>query len=201
MRVVINEANFRKKCAPAVGRALIKYLSPKINRAVKSSNTTLLETFLNHAITQEILAGPMSTNFSNTLGGHGNLFSFLGFEAGSEPVAKVAEFLASCIEVEGVRHVRGTFKVNVSVRMPKKEEIEELSELPWANRSWVYAMETGIAGLGSYLYSTKGFETSRSDKGIQASKTVRSGRFIATEYMSTILNAIPRHLVSSLKAV
>ena len=58
----------------------------------REKKADMLDVFLRHPITQEIQEGPTATNTTRTLDiankDHGNLFSFLGFEAGSDPIGK-----------------------------------------------------------------------------------------------------------------
>ena len=58
------------------GREVRSYVLPIIEEAQRD----LIKDFHNHAITREIKSGPTSSNSSGTLGGYGNLFSFIGFE-------------------------------------------------------------------------------------------------------------------------
>ena len=76
-------------------------IQDEIEKAVKKQfnqekQNTLLE-FDSHDVTQE-LAEPEKGNISNTLGGYGDLFGFIGFEAGSDPVLPVKLALESKIK-------------------------------------------------------------------------------------------------------
>ena len=57
----------------------------------------MIQEFEMHPVTIEIDAGPNASNTSGTLGGYGNLFSFIGFEQGTDPLAKVRSALEKTI--------------------------------------------------------------------------------------------------------
>ena len=66
--------------------------------------------------------------------------------------------------------------------------LEELSPSPWEGRSWIKGVETGITGLGNYLYQRhEGFPTSRSGKAVQKSQQMRTMSFRPIRYMTSIL--------------
>ena len=50
-----------------------------VQRRFNAAHKKLLNEFETHPVTREIEGGPDATNTSGTLGGSGNLFSFLGF--------------------------------------------------------------------------------------------------------------------------
>ena len=49
--------------------------------------------FLGHPITKELLAGPDVPNTSGTLNGISNLFAFIGFDRGTQPILPIIELL------------------------------------------------------------------------------------------------------------
>ena len=58
----------------------IKYtkgLKSAVRRKVEDEQKKLLEEFERHPVTVEISGGTSATNISGTLGGHGNLFSYI----------------------------------------------------------------------------------------------------------------------------
>ena len=64
------------------------------NRFQKNKNLLLSE-FNNHKITVELRNGPAASNISDTLGGNGNLFSFLGFFQTKNPTIQLEDLLSS----------------------------------------------------------------------------------------------------------
>jgi len=53
----------------------------------------MISEFLNHPITVEIKTGPYAENISGTLNGYGNLFSFIGFSDGDDPINPIEGLL------------------------------------------------------------------------------------------------------------
>jgi hypothetical protein len=153
----------------------------------------LLSDFDNHSVTREIKAGPRATNSSGTLGGHGNLFSFIGFDSGYDPISPVRDLL-----VQETRLLKSP-KVNTrgddivfefGVRYPTKDRLASVSPMPWEPGSWLLKIEKGISGVGHYIYKSflEGV-ASRSGTGVQSKKKINSGMmYRRTSYISLILN-------------
>ena len=115
--------------------------NPKIfERSLKGTNGELLvkrienlkkemiREFLAHKITAEILAGPESTNTSGTLGGYGNLFSFIGFSKSDRPIEPIIRILEqTSYRLSGMTQ-RGTMKLTIT--LPSPQDIFEVTPLP-----------------------------------------------------------------------
>jgi len=176
-------------------------LRKNILKKVENSKTALIKEFNLHPVTREIERGVSSQNVSGTLGGYGNLFTFIGFPFGSTPIHTVREMLRR-IKVGRAR--KSTFtqkgvKTEVEIDIPSKEAITAATPMPWEQgRSWLYGIETGISGFGSYMY--KKWRTSRSGHGVQAkthrqqSKKIRGGGFKNTTYFSSMLLAFTKRI-------
>lgn len=144
----------------------------------------MIEEFLNHPISQEISNGPQASNSSNSLGGYGNLFSFIGFEDGDEPIKPILEKLQATNFKYSGDVASG---VKFSILLPTAKEIFEVTPMPWASgRSWAQGIETGISGLGFYLNLKS--KNSRSGAGIQTSVKASSKRFKNQQYISSLIN-------------
>jgi hypothetical protein len=147
----------------------------------------MIKEFINHAVTKEIKEGPEAQNLSNTLGGYGNLFSYIGFNEGEDPIEPIlVEFEKSTIVFS--RLIDGGAVWNIYI--PAKEDIWEVSPMPWAEgRSWAKGIETGISGLGEYFYSLRGgLQNSRSETAVQVKSKLRGkSRFKNVKYISEIL--------------
>jgi len=153
-----------------------------------------LQEFLNHPITQEIKGGIDATNTSGTLAGITNLYSFIGFDEGSDPIKPIEDLL----EKSNYRIVFNNKALDSSVifDIPTAVQIFEITPMPWAvGRSWARGIETGISGLGYYL---KKIKNSRSGFGIQSSTNqVRPGTvFKNTKYISDLINKFSKDLKS-----
>ena len=142
--------------------------------------------FMEHPVTQEILAGPnIDDNPSGLMGGRGNLFSFFGFDEGENPIADVSLYLQSQFDLSrsSYRTKQWTFKV----RMPDKEKVAEYVVgkygATYTSESWIDGVEKGYSGLNYYLrFSGKG----RSSGGIQVKGVVNEVTFTTTKYMSEL---------------
>jgi len=146
---------------------------------------TLLDKFDNHAVTREIKGGINASNISNTLGGKGNLFSFIGFESNDSPTEPIRDLLESKTRLTNIS-VRRDGSLNTFVLYPKKAEIFLVTPMPWARgRSWAEGIEKGISGLGYYLNKTTTY--SRSGKGLQSKNSVRTLTFSTTPYIGELI--------------
>lgn len=198
----INGASILKKLDKPVKAEIKRKYLPKIQRVAAAANKKLLREFLEHEITREISMGPDAPNISGTLSGYGNLFSFIGFESGDDPIGPIVDYLSDSIKIRAIIETGKKFNVIFRISLPSKEEIEQISELPWADRSWVFAMEQGLSGLGQYLHDTYGFESSRSETGIQIRGNIEDrGTFKNQAYMSEMLRNIAKYIVTSIRTV
>lgn len=126
-------ANFPREVEKKIAKDSGQFLKAEFEKTVIKNFETIknqmIKEFLNHPVTKEILAGPAAENISETLGGNGNLFSYIGFEEGSEPIEKVLEeFRKTSIRFNGLIE-NGA---NWLIFMPAKEDIWEASPMPWA---------------------------------------------------------------------
>lgn len=181
-----------KNVQKAINKQSGKLLKNDFERIVRirfeKIKTQMIKEFLNHPVTNEIKTGPQAQNISNTLGGYGNLFSYIGFYDGEDPIAPLlAEFEKSTIVFS--RLVDGGVVWNIYI--PAKEDMWEVSPMPWAEgRSWAKGIETGISGLGEYFYTLRGgLQNSRSETAIQVKSKLRGkSRFKNVKYITGILN-------------
>jgi hypothetical protein len=194
MTVNINLGLLRRKIKPVAQNFLVKEARQKLGKITRDLNRELVKEFLSNPITVEIENGPNSDNLSQTLKGYGNLFSFIGFEANSDPIRPILDILSNSIKVSSIVRSPSEIAIEISVTLPTKEEIAAVSPLPWAEKSWVFAIESGLSGLGSYLQTDRGFESSRSGTGIQLNKKIRGGSFVRKKYMSAILKDVAKKL-------
>jgi hypothetical protein len=158
----------------------------RILLAFNNVKRQMISEFANHPISQEILIGPDAPNLSGTLNGYGNLFSYIGFYAGDKPLEPIIDLLEKT-RINFSRLIDDGAVWNIF--MPAKEDIWDVTPMPWApGRSWAKGIETGISGVGYYLYLEKDIPQSRSEAAIQLKNKVRSkGRFKNTKYISQIL--------------
>jgi len=173
------------------GREVRSYVVPIIEKAQQD----LIKDFYNHSITREIKSGPTASNSSGTLGGYGNLFSFIGFERGANPIQVIESILRERINVQVRAAGSGKFRITIS-NQPDAKDIFQSTPLPWAEGggSWVEGMEKGISNLGSYLYKRNGLRGyskgsfNRTGTGIQLAKELRASSFRTQPYITKLIN-------------
>ena len=157
-------------------------IQDEIEKAVKKQfneekQNTLLE-FDSHDVTQE-LAEPEKGNISNTLGGYGDLFGFIGFEAGSDPVLPVKLALESKIKFKSTnlsiiypRNEKGQFatgkrtkNIKIIFEVPDLNDFDKAAKFQGWNggRNWVKGIERGISGVPYFADYPRG----RSERGLQ----------------------------------
>ena len=155
----------------------------KAEEKVSEEKGILIDKFDNHEVTKEIAAGPKASNISGTLGGYGNLFSFIGFEAESDPISPVRELLNQ-IQVKNIKFNGKNYFA--TVKYPSQKEIANASPLPFEQgKSWVIGIEKGISGFSQYIYTR--FLGGRSKQGIQTDKAKGVGIFRKKDYLNSLL--------------
>lgn len=178
-RKVSNLRAFKKQALAAANQ---KFIREKKN---------LIREFEAHPVTRELRGGPNASNTSRTLpGGYGNLFSFIGFEAGTDPVDIVRDALdRTRMDKNSKKEVRNnkvTFKYVIDY--PTLAELKQVTRMPWeAGLSWLDRIEKGISGFGYYM-SVKNRRFSRSGTGLQMDQRIRDGRYSPVSYYSRLIN-------------
>jgi len=143
-----------------------------------------LSNFDSHPVTMEIKGGTSATNISKTLGGIGNLFTYIGFAEGSDPIKNLRDLL----KFYNIQYHNRKNYISIQIEVPTKEEVFIATPMPWATgRSWARGIERGISGLGQYLVKSKRMGRSRSGYAIETQAPIRGGRFSNTSYISSLL--------------
>ena len=168
-----------------------KEIKRVIDQEFNKIKNEFINEFMNHPITQEIQGGISAANLSNTLGGITNLYSFIGFDEGTDPIKPIEELLKK----SNYRILFNNRSVEATVifDIPTAAQIFEITPMPWASgRSWARGIETGISGLGYYIKKAK---NSRSGLGVQSNQQVRSGvMFRNSKYISDLINRFNKEL-------
>ena len=178
---------------PADVRAALKRKAPKMMRRglerearkkFKEIKAEMVKEFLASPITQEIMAGPSAANISGTLGGVSNLFAFIGFDQGEQPIAPILTLLEN-VTLQYDKEIKNKgLGINFRANLPLPEDVFAVTPLPWAaGRSWAEGIERGLSGLGYLLRKKKG----RSGAAVQSGVKVRAGRFQNSPYISAFL--------------
>ena len=179
--------------SPEVAMAVDK----TFRRRVGGLKGAALADFDRHPVTRELKQGPDSNNTSNTLGGSGNLFSFIGFYSSDNPTEPVREMLKTYLNIIGRqtarRSNRGVMSYRYSINIPTLSTFDIVSKMPWeSGNSWVKGIETGISGFSNYMYLNYGdgkiADRSRSGKAVQSKNKINIGVFKPTAYISEILD-------------
>jgi hypothetical protein len=152
--------------------------------------------FENHEVTKEIKAGPSASNTSKTLGGYGNLFSFLGFAETDDPTQTVSEILENEIRYDAGKG-RTTSKgvsIRFTVYFPTMKDIYAETPMEWTSRSWVEGVENGSVDGFQYYLSRLNMPNSRSGGGVQIDNKLRSSKVRRTAYVSNILEKFKKRM-------
>lgn len=172
-------------------RTVKKMVRDIVEKEVEKEKILFRADFESHPVTQELEGGENASNSSGTLGGYGNLFSFIGFNRGANPTSPVKSLIQSIKVDRNIQASANGFKVRVNI--PSKEDFAAITPMPWeGGRSWLLDMERGISGLGAYLYGR--FDASRSGNGIQSKSKYSNRTFRAVKYFSQIYNKFIRRL-------
>jgi hypothetical protein len=193
----------------AVGKApgMIQYFAEAARQAADAefeiAKDAMLSYFDEHKVTQELEAG--ETAESKFLP-FGNLFSFLGFDAGSTPTQSLREALEdeTHLRFDYTRYVNprlGIYRYYFPVLVPDRKDIERYTHEDlerWSSESWVYQIEEGISNLNRYLFDRdKIFNNSASGPAIQVKSEVHpNAEFSGTQYISDVLAFLQKTLNS-----
>jgi len=192
-KIKVNRKVLQMHLNKRAGPRLHQIYNQKVRAAIEKAQEEMIREFEEHLITQEIEGGPHASNTSGTLGGVGNLFSFIGFEEQADPISPIRSILRRAIKIKSLPPGHKSLIQKFIITMPSKEAILERSPMPWASgRSWVDGIEKGISGLGQYLSGA--IESSRSGGGVQTKTKLRGGGFSNTSYLSEILNNFERNI-------
>jgi len=173
------------------GTQVRQYILP----ITEEARADLIKDFYNHSITKELQAGPKASNSSGTLGGYGNLFSYIGFDSGDNPTQIIEEIIKQRLNVRVRAIGRGRFRITID-NVVSKEDIFAVTPIPWADgASWAESMEKGMSNLGSFLYKSSGLPESNSGTGLQVSRQLRSTTFKTQPYISKILQDFRKNLI------
>lgn len=157
----------------------------------------LINDFLNHPVTQDIIAGSKdptaNTDISNSLGGVSNLFAFIGFDRGSDPIQPILEVFDKqfALEKRGAPHIAGGLKYSIKTPTPQEVFDVNVTPMPWnKGRSWAQGIELGISGLNQLIRLHADADVkSKSGGAIQSKRNrVRPGKYQNQKYISFLLN-------------
>jgi hypothetical protein len=164
-----------------------------IEKQFRTAHQKLMNDFESHAVTRELRAGSGGSNVSGTLP-EGNLFGFIGFTSGTDPVDAI-EKLLSKTDIIIRRRKMGSFGFvwTYLVTSPSMQDLYGITPLPWANgSSWLRELEgRGIPNLGQYMH--KRINSSRSGAGFQNRNRPEGGR-VRIPYIKQLLQQFELNL-------
>ena len=164
-------------------------IDKKIKKNFEELKNNFIQDFENHPVTQEIEDGPTASNGSGTLNGRGNLFSYIGFQRGTNPIQPVKEFIRNAFKLDRLKSKTTGNKININYKIsyPTDKDLDGITRMPWeGGNSWLIGIEKGISGFGNYI--AKKFEKGRSGEALQSDNKVRTGTFKPVKYMSQIVS-------------
>ena len=89
-KLPIDVQNALKRQAP---KALRRDFEKDITKKFKDLKNEMIKEFLTDPVTIELLEGAAASNISGTLGGISNLFAFIGFNSGEQPISPILNML------------------------------------------------------------------------------------------------------------
>lgn len=161
-----------------------------IKKKLEESKNSFIENFNNHPVTQELEGEESAQNISNTLGGKGNLFTFIGFQKGSNPIEDLRNLIINQFAFKRKKDSKG---IKYTISYPSIERIKKDTPMPWENgKSWVEGIEKGISGLSYYLF--KKSISSRSGGGLQSRNKITSASFKKVKFLSEIIDKFKKDI-------
>jgi hypothetical protein len=186
-KVNMNSIKAKAMNSPKVSSAAKNICKSKFNQAKAS----ILKEFLSDIVTREIKGGANASNSSGVLGGYGNLFSYIGFYDGFDPIAPIEEYISSYPFHAKILSGRGG-SFNIKVKFPSIERIKQLSGMPWEEgNSWVMGIERGISGFSNYMYNAS-LGKGRSGAAIQSKNAPAIANFSTKRYLPSMLEEIKK---------
>ena len=195
--VLINEISIKRKIDEALKASRYEALARNAaNTRFVAARQTLLEEYDEHPVTKEIAEGPEAKG--DILPGPGNLFSFLGFFAGTHPEQDLRKYLRSNINMLPRAEFAPTdrrFKYQFDVTAPTLQELYDATP-PTENfpsTSWLKSIEKGVGSFAEYVYSLTAFKKvkqSKSKTALQIRTKNQGGRedkVLGIKYVSEML--------------
>ena len=206
-KMTINYSIFRKVALDTIAdnSSIARVAFNSINDEFYVIKNNMINEFENHPVTLELKGGPTSDNKSGTIAPEGNLFSFIGFDAGFDPTDPIRDVL-STTEIYFAQEPKYAGKLKLRYAFPVKtptfNDIKKVTPMPqWTNGSWVERIERSIPNIKNFLYYTEkkggqlfNSDYSRSTAGIQI-KGKLGKTFERVLYMSEILQHFNSNLL------
>ena len=186
----INMKSIKKKIG--ISKKTRDIMEASARKRFDEAKKRLMKDFDNHAVTKELIAGPDGGNLSDTLGGYGNLFSYMGFPSGATPTTAVRNFLIQAIKIKRSSN-RGGLNVSYNINVPSLKDFS-FASMPWeTGKNWVEGVEVGVSGFSYYL--ARAAAASRSGTAIQIDGTLRAKTSsVGVKYVSKLVEDLKRRI-------
>lgn len=174
---------------------LQKELEAEITKNFIIEKQKLVNNFENHEISKEVRK-PNRSKGSALLGAYkqGNLFGFIGFDEGADPISPVIEEINRITKIKSIifersinRDVLGRFATGKQKKMRVVIDVPDLNDFKDASKevvstlstfNWVKSIERGtISGYKRFLGWSDKRPRGRSGEGVLAKNNLRSGNF------------------------
>ena len=176
-KITINEKGVAREIRTQLHKSsrLNKEVEKRANIRFEKIKKDFIREFMNHRVTAELNSGA------------GELFYFIGFPPGSDPISPLLNLLEDRVFIR-YRKFNRRGRAQFTINLPTPMEINRLSPMPWATGlSWVKGIETGIPNLGKFL-AVDGRPSSRSGGGIQTKNEIDSYQFTKKPYLFQMLS-------------
>jgi len=180
----INKSILKNEITSAEFKILKKEARIIANQILEDKKKKYISEILEHPVSQELAGGSDANNISNTLNGEGNLYSFIGFDAGDKPIEDLVDIIEKTTKIQPIKSKGDIF--NFQVYTPSLEDLKAYTPMPFeGGNSWLKGIEKGISGFSNYLYGLL-FPISRSGRAIQTKNKIRRASYKPTKYFSVL---------------
>lgn len=167
-------------------KAIQKEIEDLIKSEFETQKAQMIQGFFQDDISREI-KNPDLGNISKTLGGYGDLFGFIGFFAGSDPIQEASDVLLNKTQLKSItiervynRDARGRFtsgrryrNVKISFTAPTLDDFDDASQKvvrDYSSRNWIKGVEKGISGFNRYANYPRG----ESGRGVELRGVIKN---------------------------
>lgn len=174
-------------------KQLINQARLLIEKQFKAIYTKFISDFESHPVTRELRGGSGASNHTGSLS-EGNLFGFIGFNVGTDPISDIENMLRRTdIMIKNRKMGSFGFVWTYIVTSPSLQDLYSATPMPWASgASWLRELEgRGIPNLGQYMY--KRSSSSRSGAGVQNQNRSGGGR-VRVSYVKQLLKEFEENL-------
>ena len=174
-------------------KQLINQTRLLIEKQFKAIHTKFMADFESHPVTRELRGGSGASNHTGSLP-EGNLFGFIGFNVGTDPISDIENMLRRTdIMIKNRKMGSFGFVWTYIVTSPSLQDLYSATPMPWASgSSWLRELEgRGIPNLGQYMY--KRSSSSRSGAGVQNQNRSGGGR-VRVSYVKQLLKEFEQNL-------